>query len=298
MKSLCATRAGEQGDFATLPTVLVLDDDPHLLAKLRPVLLQHRFDVVCAQTIKAATAAAASGAIAVALIDYRLRGRASGLEFGAGILREHRIPFVMISGYLTTELTVLAMRSGASDVVDKPFDANRLVESLRVAMSPIAVPRVDTAESAVHLANASASDESITARWASLVLSACEAKGDPKTVKLFARAARVSTPVFRSVCSLCSVKAHDACNLGRFLRAIARARRDRSTLLSHLAIGDRRTAMRLFQTAGIALTARSVPLQDFVRSQDFIATSRECLHELVHRAANSSLFASDDGTGE
>jgi DNA-binding NtrC family response regulator len=116
--------------------VLIVDDDPDLLAAL-PEALRIRMSGVIVET--ADSAAAALQRIAdrdydAIVTDIRMPGM-DGLELLAEIrARRPDIPTLMITGHGETDLVVNALRGGACDFIRKPIDREYFVASLRRAM--------------------------------------------------------------------------------------------------------------------------------------------------------------------
>jgi CheY-like chemotaxis protein len=269
--------------------VLVVDDDASVLAATRTLLESSEFVVLTAQSTADALRIVTTTKVDVALIDWRLPPPEDGLALGRALRRDLRIPFVLFSGYLTTDVTGNAFRQGAADVVDKPLKPRRLLAALEVAIGHHPAPTPEPAGASQLLAGS----DPVSTRWAQLALRACRAVRDPNTERAVALNSAVSTSVFRKVCEACSVGARDTRDLIRFLRAEARAKEDGSLLRTHLAVSDPRTRSRLFDRAGLSTNSRFVPLRIFLVNQQFVPASRECLRELAHRAANDPLFFLD-----
>ncbi|MBV8757961.1 MAG: response regulator [Deltaproteobacteria bacterium] len=119
-----------------MKTVLVVDDDERLL-----VMYRRAFDklgkVLVAATPADAIALAKHEPVHIAVVDLHL-GRASSIS----LLRELRAlhpnaKIAVISGYLTTDSTVIAMQAGATLVLDKPMAPREILKRLEGA------PRAD-----------------------------------------------------------------------------------------------------------------------------------------------------------
>jgi FixJ family two-component response regulator len=267
-------------------TVLVVDDEESVLSDTRQLLEAFRMTVVTAQSTAEALRIVALVKADVALIDWRLKDHEDGIALGRMLWREAGIPFVLFSGYLHTQATTVAMHQGAADVVDKPVRPGRLVEALHLALGR----RAANGHHEPATIGPRDGSDSVSDRWARLVLTACRAAKDPKTEPLVAQAGCVSTSVFRDICHACDVGARDTRDLARFLRAQCRSKEDGSQLRSHLAIYDRRTRARLFERAGLSVGCRFVPLRTFLLNQAFVPATKKCLRELGHLAANDPLF--------
>ena len=224
----------------------------------------------------------------VALVDWRLKGSEDGIRLGKTLLKEHGIPFVLISGFLSTDITVQALRLGAADVVDKPLRTGRVLTAIEFAIG-----HRPTAVNSLYSVEGPSEFDSISQRWARLVLQACQVEKDPRTEAAVAKAAGASPSSYREICNLCRVGAKDTRDLVRFLRALLLSKGDSSTLDSHLSVFDSRTRARLFERAGLPVDSGFVPLRTFIMRQTFVPVTKECLHALTHRAANDPVFLFD-----
>ena len=116
--------------------VLIADDQPDVLEALRLLLKPEGFAVCTAASPKQALAAIASTRFDAALIDLNYtRDTTSGGE-GLDLLAEIRaadgdLPVVVMTAWGSVEVAVEAMRRGARDFVQKPWDNNRVLTILR-----------------------------------------------------------------------------------------------------------------------------------------------------------------------
>lgn len=116
----------------TIASVLVIDDDEHLLASLARSLRGHR-RVFTASTFEIATTIARRERPDLAIVDMRL-ANASGLDLVRTLKAElPSTKFAVMSGYLSVESTVAAVQAGADIVVSKPVVG---AEILRRAEEP------------------------------------------------------------------------------------------------------------------------------------------------------------------
>jgi hypothetical protein len=181
-----------------------------------------------------------------------------------------------------------AAKAGALEVMPKPLDQGHLVTTVRNHLA--AITGSNTGE---HAREAMTSEiRPVAIRWARFILKACTADEDPRRVPDFATAACTSEGVFDEICELCGVSSRDSKNIGRALRAIALARQRGTLVWVHLAINEKRTLDEFLTRAGVTRSTRHLELSEFFRNQKFIPTSKPCLRELAHMAANSPLFFS------
>jgi two-component system response regulator FixJ len=111
------------------PLIHVLEDDPAVRDSLVALLDSWGFSARPFESAAALEAAEPARADAL-LLDYRLPG-ADGLE----TLRRLRAaapstPIMVISAYASAEMAVSALREGAGDVLEKPFEGAELVRRL------------------------------------------------------------------------------------------------------------------------------------------------------------------------
>jgi len=118
------------------PRVLVADDQPDVLEAVRLLGKSNGLDVRTATSPRAALALAEADAFDVVLVDLNYtRDTTSGRE-GMDLLSRLReldphLPVVVITAWGSVEGAVEAMRRGARDYVQKPWDNDRLLATLR-----------------------------------------------------------------------------------------------------------------------------------------------------------------------
>ena len=118
------------------PRVLVADDDADVLAALKLLLRGEGFEVETATSPAQAQAALESRDFDVALLDLNYaRDTTSGRE-GLELLEQLRaldptLPVVVMTAWGSVEGAVAAVRRGARDYVQKPWDNARVLQTLR-----------------------------------------------------------------------------------------------------------------------------------------------------------------------
>jgi two-component system C4-dicarboxylate transport response regulator DctD len=113
--------------------VLIVDDDPSMRAALRQWIRLAGFDTQEVATIAQALARLAADFRGCVVSDVMLEG-----EDGVALLRnigeiDADLPVVLITGHGDVPMAVEAMRSGAYDFVEKPFDPDHIAEVVRKA---------------------------------------------------------------------------------------------------------------------------------------------------------------------
>lgn len=122
--------------MAVRPRVLVADDQPDVVEALRLLLESDGFVLESASGPQEALERAGKGDVDAALIDLNYtRDTTSGRE-GLDLLARLRdvdgtLPVVVMTAWGSVESAVEAMRRGARDYIEKPWDNDRLLETLR-----------------------------------------------------------------------------------------------------------------------------------------------------------------------
>jgi DNA-binding NtrC family response regulator len=119
------------------PRILAADDQQHVLDALELLLRPQGYEVEIARSPALVREALASESYDALLIDLNYtRDTTSGQE-GLDLLSEivgldHSIPVIVMTAWANIELAVEAMRRGARDFVQKPWENERLLAILRV----------------------------------------------------------------------------------------------------------------------------------------------------------------------
>src|SRR5712672_266883 len=115
--------------------VLVIDDEAGIRDSLRMTLEYEGYDVVGAATGQEGLALAEREAPDLVLLDVKMPGM-DGLEVLDRLrAMNEALPVVVISGHGTISTAVEATKKGAFDFIEKPFAADRVLVSLRNALS-------------------------------------------------------------------------------------------------------------------------------------------------------------------
>lgn len=116
------------------PAILVVDDDPDILAALLDLLEHEGYQVTCASTCGDALAEATTSPYNAVLLDV-------GLPDGDGfsvldILRELNpsLPVIILTAFTSPEYRVRSLSHGAFSCVNKPYDQEVLRGVVRLAV--------------------------------------------------------------------------------------------------------------------------------------------------------------------
>lgn len=121
---------------ATSPRILIADDQPDVLKALRLLLKPEGYQITEVATPPAVLAGLETGRFDVLLMDLNYaRDTTSGRE-GLDLLPRVRelddtLPVVVMTAYGSVDVAVEAIRRGARDFVEKPWDNERLLTILR-----------------------------------------------------------------------------------------------------------------------------------------------------------------------
>ena len=122
--------------------VLICDDQPDVLEALRLLLKGQGWQAVAADSPKALLATVRGGGFDLILTDLNYtRDTTSGQE-GMDLLASleaqgNTVPVVVMTAWGNVDLAVEAMRRGACDFVQKPWDNNRLLATIRKQAEPV-----------------------------------------------------------------------------------------------------------------------------------------------------------------
>lgn len=132
-RKLPATRAT---NGRNLPRILAADDQQHVLEAIELFLRPQGYDVDVARSPELAREALATNSYDAVLIDLNYtRDTTSGKE-GLDLLSEivaieSTLPIIVMTAWGSVELAVEAMRRGARDFIQKPWENDRLLSILR-----------------------------------------------------------------------------------------------------------------------------------------------------------------------
>jgi RNA polymerase sigma factor (sigma-70 family) len=112
--------------------IALIDDDAAVLDSLRLYLLRQNLDTSCFSSAEGFLSSLDNAARFDCVVsDVRMPG-ISGLELIERLaVRGVRWPVILITGHGDVDMAVKAMKAGAFDFVEKPFDETHLLESIR-----------------------------------------------------------------------------------------------------------------------------------------------------------------------
>jgi FixJ family two-component response regulator len=145
----------EKGDIMTQsePTVFIVDDDPSVLKGLRLLMKSVKLNVETYSSARDFLDRYKPDQPGCLLIDMRMPG-ISGLELQE-ILQSSNIliPTIIITGYGEVMDAVQAMKKGAIDFIEKPFNGQYLLDQIHKGIAEDAQIRKKQAQQQVALAS-------------------------------------------------------------------------------------------------------------------------------------------------
>ena len=133
--------------MSVLTHIAVIDDDEAVLDSLRLYFARQDVETSCFASAQDFLAAIRSGQRFDCIVsDVRMPGM-SGLDLvqhlkGAGLA----VPVILITGHGDVDMAVAAIKVGAFDFIEKPFDEARLLASIRNALNNMQQPEIDAVE--------------------------------------------------------------------------------------------------------------------------------------------------------
>jgi DNA-binding response OmpR family regulator len=115
--------------------ILIVEDDKNLQLTLKQFLEENEFEVICTMWGTMGIEQVKKGVPDVVLLDIMLPG-INGMEVLERMKEiDSKLPIIMITGYGSAESAVRAIELGAYDYINKPFEAEKLLEKIEKALS-------------------------------------------------------------------------------------------------------------------------------------------------------------------
>lgn len=129
--------------------VCIVDDDAAILDSLRLTLERHKLTAHCFTSASEFIGSIDRGLMPACLVtDVRMPGM-SGLDLHRIIQqRGSTFPVIIITGHGDIEMAVKAIKVGAFDFIEKPFDARRLIATIKEAIKIAGTQQAERLESA------------------------------------------------------------------------------------------------------------------------------------------------------
>jgi len=115
---------------ASVPPVLVVDDDKNMRLSLKTVLTDEGYEVRAAESAEEALGFLGQEEFLMVITDARLGGMSGYELLGKVHTRWPDLPILMITAYATPKLAVEAIKSGAFDYLAKPFAPEEMLHAV------------------------------------------------------------------------------------------------------------------------------------------------------------------------
>ncbi len=272
------------------PSVLVVDDYESVREWMTRRLRFGEIEVHAAATGEDAIAIARREKLDLALIDYRLPGL-NGVETASAI---HELgislPWVLFSSLEDPQAAESAAQRGALRAVWTPFDVYDVV---RDALEVIARRRA--ADWARLLDSHRLPEPGTTLDYAAWwILQACTSDRDLPRIDPWVRFVRTTYSLLRNAYIRIGVEPHEARDVMRMLRALARTGGRVEQVEGQLALGDARTTSAMIAKAGLRQErpAEPIAIEYFLRHQEFVPAGHPLLDTLRTCRATGLLIPS------
>jgi two-component system, LuxR family, response regulator FixJ len=114
-------------------TIALIEDDDAVLDSLRLLLEGRAMPVCCFGSVEAFLAAEIHDGLACIVSDVRLPGL-SGLDLQRTLKQNAQsVPLILITGHGDVPMAVAAIKHGAFDFIEKPYDAEHLIAVIEKA---------------------------------------------------------------------------------------------------------------------------------------------------------------------
>jgi len=130
-----------------LTDILVVDDESDIRELICDILEDEGFSTRMAGTSDAAMAELNRAAPGLMILDIWLKdSNMDGIDILGHVKRDNpQVPVVIISGHGTIEIAVAAIKQGAYDFIEKPFNIDQLLVVVRRAMEASRLRRENSA---------------------------------------------------------------------------------------------------------------------------------------------------------
>ena len=127
-------------------TVFVIDDDPSVRNSLKRLIQSIGFQVKTFDSAQAFLEQGTRDKPGCLILDVRMPGM-SGIELQKQLTNAgRRMPIIFITGHGSIPMSVKAVKAGAVDFIEKPFDDQKLIDAINTALKEDENYRLEQAE--------------------------------------------------------------------------------------------------------------------------------------------------------
>lgn len=128
------------------PTIFVVDDDTSVRTALKRLIRSLGFTVETFDSAQAFLEQESYDGPACLILDIRMPGT-SGIELQEKLAEAGvQIPIIFITGHGNIQMSVNAMKAGALDFIEKPFEDQKLIDAIHTAIARSKQDRAEQSE--------------------------------------------------------------------------------------------------------------------------------------------------------
>jgi DNA-binding NtrC family response regulator len=115
--------------------ILIADDDLNIIASLKYILSEENIDIIAMTRPEAVVENLQLNAVDLVLIDMNFQQDTTSGTEGLTLVEEVRklddkLPIIVMTGWATIDIAVDAMRAGAKDFIQKPWNNERIISAI------------------------------------------------------------------------------------------------------------------------------------------------------------------------
>jgi DNA-binding NtrC family response regulator len=119
--------------------ILIADDDLNIIASLKYMLSEENFDILAMTTPEAVLENLKRESVDLVLIDMNFQqdttSGGEGLQLVEAIQQfDETLPIIVMTGWATIDIAVDAMRAGAKDFIQKPWNNERMLSAINTQL--------------------------------------------------------------------------------------------------------------------------------------------------------------------
>jgi len=126
--------------------ILIADDDLNIIASLKYILSEENFDILAMTTPDAVLENLKKESVDLVLLDMNFQqdttSGVEGLQLVAAIKKlDENLPIIVMTGWATIDIAVDAMRAGAKDFIQKPWNNERIISAIKTQIKLAKIDR-------------------------------------------------------------------------------------------------------------------------------------------------------------
>jgi DNA-binding NtrC family response regulator len=126
--------------------ILIADDDLNIIASLKYMLSEENFDILAMTTPEAVLENLKRESVDLVLIDMNFQhdttSGTEGLQLVEAIQQfDESLPIIVMTGWATIDIAVDAMRAGAKDFIQKPWNNERMLSAINTQLKLVSIDK-------------------------------------------------------------------------------------------------------------------------------------------------------------